>query len=698
MELFKKIAPEAPRYAKTASSILLSDDPSAWDEELRAGLYSQHPWLGKYNVDLRVKSQDESIGTMYGFFVVAPRSSAPVTAAERGMTNMTPQDMPTESEAGDTNMVRIPVIVDGKKVKPLDVFIGPDDTWDFLSQSNVSTVLFNASGFGTANPQAMGGTSQSDFRPDLPDSGYGNHRMMNSNYAGAKLASVRIGADVMADFMAHVQSLEGIIPLIKESATARGSLRKVASQVRGAAPDFYPMMAGGDPALLSYGSDGFSLRYSEIMNEEPRVVKIALSNVEAAKFPVNLREQAMRDGHAAFNESDAGVHAIVRASTIKQAGAGMNYLVSGNEGEDGTNLTTATVITNVMGLNGLPSDTYAVIGERGVSQQEKVASLGLAPDVEMNLSAIKASPLRGDGFFVLPSSNAATEVIKVASVTESGTGVRVLADHPLHGRVHIEFGETKAPIMSKQANAALCLLPRDAIFVSCGDAPAYARTGSEVSALLYQKTKQASVVATEHGYMFRGDVAHSGEHGLDDSLAILMGQGASLAQAKEKLAAAESGLDTAYWMGSGPARRGHAAFKDSGPSELCVNFTKEAMDVARAIDMPHFATRMRLAFEAAFPGESFCKEAAKIGSETVDSALSLNFVTPENIQLYLDSMPDLKVASGALAKILIGVRLGVPDVNEQSASSALRGMNKVLDGLKRLQIRADYDRNRADQG
>ena len=89
------------------------------------------------------------------------------------------------------------------------------------------------------------------------------------------------------------------------------------------------------------------------------------------------------------------------------------------------------------------------------------------------------------------------------------------------------------------------------------------------------------------------------------------------------------------------------------------------------------------------------KEAAALASDaeqdTVDAVLSLNFITPENIQGYFNGLPELESAVTRLAELVIGVRLGLKDVPEAAVTAALSGLDRTIDGLKKLQMRQEYD-------
>ena len=80
------------------------------------------------------------------------------------------------------------------------------------------------------------------------------------------------------------------------------------------------------------------------------------------------------------------------------------------------------------------------------------------------------------------------------------------------------------------------------------------------------------------------------------------------------------------------------------------------------------------------------KEASVIvEKETVDSILALRFLTPENVGMYVNYLPELEKSASKLAEILVASRLGMDDVTEVSAKNALSQMSSVIEGLKSLQ-------------
>lgn len=79
------------------------------------------------------------------------------------------------------------------------------------------------------------------------------------------------------------------------------------------------------------------------------------------------------------------------------------------------------------------------------------------------------------------------------------------------------------------------------------------------------------------------------------------------------------------------------------------------------------------------------KEASFVeNSQTVDTLLSLNFVNPENVSKFVGKLPQLKSAISSLASLMIASRLGMKEIPEQAASTAMYRLIDVVNGLEAL--------------
>lgn len=79
------------------------------------------------------------------------------------------------------------------------------------------------------------------------------------------------------------------------------------------------------------------------------------------------------------------------------------------------------------------------------------------------------------------------------------------------------------------------------------------------------------------------------------------------------------------------------------------------------------------------------KEASLIdNAQTVDSLLSLNFVTPDNLGKFIGKIPHFKASISNLASALIASRLGIKEIPEEATSVAMERLIEVVDGLEKL--------------
>lgn len=78
-------------------------------------------------------------------------------------------------------------------------------------------------------------------------------------------------------------------------------------------------------------------------------------------------------------------------------------------------------------------------------------------------------------------------------------------------------------------------------------------------------------------------------------------------------------------------------------------------------------------------------KASKSFTSTIDGALSLGFLTQSNMVRIVDQLPMLEDLQGFLCTLLVASRLGLREIPEQETTEAVRGIEKILSGLKSLE-------------
>ena len=118
MELTRKL--RGPEFEKLAAKFILGDNPSTYPSELIAHLYKQHPYLGKYQVNISIQGQDDSQGYLYGVFLVSQPSDVPAPDGTQQMGQVINQGQPAPDKE---NSVRVPIIVENKKAYSYDCLL-----------------------------------------------------------------------------------------------------------------------------------------------------------------------------------------------------------------------------------------------------------------------------------------------------------------------------------------------------------------------------------------------------------------------------------------------------------------------------------------------------------------------------------------------------------------------------------------------
>lgn len=102
------------------------------------------------------------------------------------------------------------------------------------------------------------------------------------------------------------------------------------------------------------------------------------------------------------------------------------------------------------------------------------------------------------------------------------------------------------------------------------------------------------------------------------------------------------------------------------------------------------AGRLALAAELRVPHAETLKIASALDSaEAVDAVLSLGFVNPANLERFAAIRTSVEDMSASMAKLLLASRLGMQDIPEECARSAMMHLKSVADGLSKLQMLRD---------
>lgn len=647
MELIQKI--KGPEFKKTAGKVLLGDNPATYPSELIANLYKQHPYLGKYQVNISIEGQDPSMGYMYGVFLVSMASDVPPEPGKQRMGEVISQGQPP---ADPSKTVRIPIIVENKRAYSFDVFIANDGRFLPLNEQRLSASLFETSPFAVA-PQLTKAQSSAAGAP-MPAGAQGREAPMN---AVTKMASVfqNVSREEVKSFVDSISKQEELKNAYDLNPVFRDSLHRMVEESNEPTVEKTASAEGFTSAVVTKNSGGFSIKTSDNLSINSEVT---VSNRDAeTALPVEVRQQVIKTGSALLGpEENLGLEDIAYTAGLVDAEETGVYSVMTKTGK----AQRATVIKGLTRVDGSKSSSCVIVGETGASFQEKVAGVRCG---DVDFSKIEGSSPQGEGIFIFKEAGIVTEPVKVLHHIYDGESTTIAYSHPLEGIGHFKVASVEKIVPVEQN---VQMIPEDFAFVPLQFGARYSDDAYSMDKIASRRAyiNGMSIVSDGSRYSFRGsniDEGSMSDLSHTDALLVLSDLGDTPDGAYTKLAAAKEGK-TPRFVANIPVKTKVAS----------VDIDPNVIDITGQIK------------------SNLVKEASVFtNSETVDSVLSLNFITPENVAGYIDSIPTLEESSSKLAELLVGVRLGLSDVPEAAVSSAMNGLERAVKGLKKLQIRAN---------
>lgn len=642
-------------FTKEASVIPLSDNDTMWGSEILAALYKQHPYLGTYSVNLEIEGQDNGSGYLYGSFSLNNPNSVPPEQYSAG--RVVKQEPPQEQVA------KIPVIVEESKLYSFDVFIDPQGTFWPLTQENVDRALFSADNYTAVSPQeAKPLASGMNATPDIPNEGitYGNAGRGSNikvSHVLEKAASA-VPKEQRLEFVSKIEADPWLRACVFSTPTFTSALHKIATAKDETVPildsEFYVLekVAGGFHLYADHPEHG-AISVMDIPNH---------GDADSAQILglEKYRKEAIEKGAAliAFNPSPTRkVQSAV--PFVKEASKTGAYVLM----EKGGSVTKGTVLTDVVDLHGNALDLKLVVTPRGAALQEKVAG---AYHSDIDLGKVSGSKPQGEGVFLLKTGSVTEPVIIENTITAEGNTTYVYSDS-WGNRGLLKVGQCLRPTPLGDNNI---MLPRTARFVSMDFAGGVISDPQAIDKTASAGYASDVVELFKHGneYVLRGGTLGDGAYELNYATALFkLGKlGLSGSEAAEKLASA--GTDPTRFI---PTKKPKEKIKTASVTET----------VLRELNILLPADEL----------EELTKAAAELGTDqdTVDSVLALNFVNPQNIQGFMEYLPQYEQCLNKLAELLIGARIGLPDVKESTILTTLRSLQKVVQGLKNLGLRLE---------
>lgn len=646
---------ELEKRASTATK--LEKDPEEWPGEILSETYKQHAFLSAFETDLEMQRVDQARGYAVGRVLVYPAK------------------LQKEAAMQQNRLISLPVIVRDRELAPLDVYQHREN-WHPMIEERVQEILYNPATFD--RPAAVGQFTGTDLTAQIDPSGSDRFGRGGGGYE--KTASVKRDLLKKASETFRDEDIAALrlrlredtslrtafttLPLMKEAAVTLLSVKeKTASAVQAERVD------GTPPTVVQFveSGSGYLMKTANHNAFSPKSEKVTRFEVEQS-----LSKEAMQKLRE-HGRLTLVVDPLQNGGTIEktaQVAERLGVYSSWSGGKEVKGL----VIPAMVSLDGhaLDLQIFAGVGEHAM--QEKVAGV-FERDV-----MLPASRPSGEGVFV--HQNGAMGVATEPVVIHSRSSFEKAASY--HG-FRSTTGEAitldVVPGLKKIASTGkghysipdtLVFLPLNGELVEVTSTPALAETFG-LNKLASADSVQLHCNGGDSNWLTGGNAhnAFSGQLLSDLDAEFALGAlGVPEKQAKQFLTKAAS-------EGRVTIPNTRQVVQEDTLSALML--VKTAQDFRKVPNL-----RVDLLKEAAIlamPG----KEKTAADRETVDAVLSLGFITPENVAVYLDYLPELEKVSSKLAEILVASRLGMDMVKENAARNALTQISTVIDGLQGLQ-------------
>lgn len=634
---------------KVAYSKLLEKDPTSWPVGIIKEAYNQLPYLKDYEVDVTVDRVDEARGYGVGKILVYPAR------------------MEKKAAAKEEKIISFPLVIKDREMSPLDVISYRSSMYP-ESESKIAQILHRTDTFarsakaGQFEPVSLA----SKLNPPTATGQQTRYSGYLGKTASASLTKVALHTFNKRDVESFIDDVDGD-PLLRHKYRFDDVLSEYANQFRDwsekTAQDRWDEFTGSlKPTVVQFTQDGMNYRVKTANHTCFSPKETTVSRYEAQDI---LSKEAMDRLLQDKILTLATDPVVTERAQIKEASevssVGVYTVKIANQDVEGI------VIPKMIDFDGNIIGSQLFVGPSQHAMQDKIVGAFVKE------ASIGGAYPRGKGVFVYQNGGhaVATEPIEITSISTTYLNKEKLASlHAKRLSTGLPVTFTIVPGLQKIASIAdqVIALPDYFEFLgiegrqvtACSDA-------SDFSASERSKTASAHntkiVSDGSSSYSLRGEAASNFGHSI-------------LSRSEAEFALGTLGLtgEQARTIVKTADAKGSASFS-SRPVVTEASVKQAFSNKISAVSANEIAPlRVDLTKEAS----------VIVDKETVDSILSLRFMTPENVGIYVDYIPELEKAASKLAEVLVASRLGMDDVKESAAKNAMSQLSAVISGLSGL--------------
>ena len=661
-----------PKLEKTASAQPLVGRPENWEGEILAALYKQAPYVGQYRVDFSISQENREAGFLLGYFIISPQVATQATAQS---TSQAPGQQSTEQVnqdvvGGEAVGVRIPAIVTRTSasavLKSFDIMLDGGGQAQPLTEARLNAIMADSGQYeATKAPVGVEGMT-----PNEPPQMQGNGQTVLLDKQASypllsKIASRMTDTEVEA-FKEKLADPEVLYAASSNPAFREAVATIVCGQTKVASVIDAKHALEPSVLLIKRASKGYSVLSASSTAYEP--VREFVPYERSGVLPAEVQQAVAEEGAVLFSDLDdgrrdhdtAGAIHSVHTSNTKTAG---RHYVSCDSGIESCRL-----IPTMYGAHGGVTGQVLLLKQAAAGGAHAHAKAHSAPVIHLQHVEKTAST---DGWMPWTGAGAVTFVSDdLSAATEPLSGMMIRnrnGNHSLLTYDGVTVMKVASIVRPFRSESTLCV-PLEWHAVAVGD---------ELSLVDGEVRKVAALAASTEN-----DLAVSG-FGSSFNFA-----GASVSDLRVEQ---REGLDTDHsllLLGAVgfPLNEGMSILKEAARMgrKVCSSKRKlQSMGSARERAVEKVASR-----RTKVTSLNLIKEAATLTApQSIDAVLALNFVTPENLEMFLNKRPDLEASLRTLCDLLLQCRLGLEDVKESAVERAVKGLTDTLLGLDAAELR-----------
>lgn len=619
-----------PEMEKRAADVILGE-PASWEHEITRHMYEKVPFLSKYNTVLQFHRRDDKAGYAYGSLVVQ-------------------------------NAITIPIIIRQERGKtvlaPLDTF-NYQGKWLPLTTERVDRILFNSQIFERL------------VRPE-------EEVARRDQQLGSVLRPPSDGKEIIAS---QTSIMDAILPLTKKAYIKRvideidndpkllagfsanqtfGVIRKIATYLyespeKQLEPDDLPL----NIAEITKTASGYKVTYISDSAYAPVTKEMTSLGMRSA-FGDDILKLASNQGHCIceFNREPTDLCIIddlgKDRSRIIKHGSYSVHTQNGREVEG--------CVLNVVDFDCARRDEMLFLSKVGHIYDPIM--LGASATVDENEIVKEADARAGvKSAFVLDNAFATIPFTIASPMIKHASGVRFLVRDQYNKEYSLVY-TPEVTTIEKFGNDYY--VPTTMKLVELGPEMKSETSMSEIE----KRAKLEKAGADKLTVKWSG--LQYAITGMPETEALHANLGLSKTAAKSFLVKMGASVDNAQVILDRAVKNPVTV---SGFRSL-VPFDGYFEKVASAALNPKckYASSMR---------QNTIKLAATVADEdSVDKILSLNFITPQNIEVFASYIPQFEECVSNLSSILIAARLGLREIQELPVKQAIQTLDVVATQLK----------------